>query len=123
MMKKLAISQLGDINVIMDWAHIREFVSHDTGLEAEILTIFCDNAPNYITEISAANAEDWPSACHKLKGAARTIGAWSLAFQTEQAELNAPVDKDAESRQNIIASLGASLDSLVKEIKSEHNTI
>lgn len=121
MNKKVTISSLGNIDTHMDWLHFREFVSNDIALEIEILSIFFDNVPEYIREIEASDDVHWPAACHKLKGAARAIGAWALAYQCELAESSIHTEQGSESRKNVIDCLNQNLVILRQEISKEHN--
>lgn len=121
-MSKPEISSLGNISTIMDWQHFRGFTMGDSELEIEILSIFLESVPIYITELSDASVADWPSACHKLKGAARTIGAWSLAHHTECAEINPPLPGTAAHLQ-IITLLRDELIQLRTEVIREHKVL
>lgn len=58
----------------------REFLAGFTGgddeLEAELIGFFVENATLYMTELENAEpGEPWRMVSHKLKGAARSVGA------------------------------------------------
>lgn len=121
MSKKTSITSLGNIETLMDWGHLREFVSNDSDLEIEILAIFFDNVPDYINDLKTCDIMHWSAACHKLKGSARAIGAWAFAHQSELAELSNPPAKDSDARKSIINLLQKDLMNLRKEIFSQHD--
>ena len=120
MYKKSTISSLGNVQTILDWTFFRDFIHSDEELEVEILSIFFDSAPSYIEAIKIASIEEWPAACHKLKGAARSIGAWALAYQTELAEFAPPPEVSSDSRMDIISTIQGSFTDLQAEASIEH---
>ncbi|WP_020401046.1 Hpt domain-containing protein [Kordiimonas gwangyangensis] len=75
-----------DESVVLDATHLRGFTGGDTDLEAQVLQIFQESAPTYLVALEAADASAWQGSAHKLKGAARGIGAWRLAVAAERAE-------------------------------------
>ena len=75
-----------DESVVLDPTHLRGFTGGDTDLEAQVLEIFIESAPTYLVALEAAGASEWQGCAHKLKGAARGIGAWCLAVAAERAE-------------------------------------
>ena len=84
-----------DETVILDDTHLREFTGGDRALQGHVLTIFMDNAPSYLETLCRRGNENWRTDAHKLKGAARSIGAWRLAVEAERAEaLGYPSDDD-----------------------------
>ncbi|WCL53081.1 Hpt domain-containing protein [Gimibacter soli] len=106
-----------DESVILDRAHLAGFTGGDEDLEAEILGIFAANAPNYLETLKTAAVADWKAHAHKLKGAARGIGAWRLAVEAERAETEMPERSDAE-RAACLAELTVRLDALLAEIRA-----
>lgn len=120
MNKKPTVSEYGNIETHMDWTHLHQAVSDDIDLEIEILSIFFDNVPNYITELEASDIADWRAACHKLKGAARSIGAWSLAYHSELAEQSVPPASGSDARKKIIEQLQLNLVAMRKEVSRQH---
>ena len=105
----------------MDWDYFRNFINDDIDLELEILSIFLESAPVYIEEIEVSSVADWPAACHKLKGAARAIGAWALAYQTELAELSQTPDQASDARRAIITELKNRYNELRNEAGLKHD--
>ncbi len=95
-----------DETIIVDLVHFRDFTTGDRALEREVLQIFLDNAPIYIENLSNDDDTKWCSIAHKLKGAARSIGAWNLACEAERAEDNDPAPpKGSQERATLIAEL------------------
>lgn len=76
----------------LDWAYLAGATGGDTALEAEVLALFLSQAAQYIEALAAhIDDDDWPAHAHKLKGAARSIGARPLAEAaagSEQAAKN-----------------------------------
>lgn len=71
----------------IDREHLAGYSGGDEALEAELVTFFAENAVLYIEELAAAgDAQAWRAAAHKLKGAARSIGALELGMEAEKAE-------------------------------------
>lgn len=73
----------------LDRARLDGVTDGDTGLQREVLAIFFAQVPGYLRDIRAAREHDgqWRSAVHRLKGAARSIGALPLAQAAGEAEL------------------------------------
>lgn len=94
------ISPKWNESVVLDPHHLQEFTGGDAALQAHIMQIFLDNAPNYLRVLCSAGNENWRADAHKLKGAARSIGAWRLAVSAERAEaLGNPVGDDPRRMQ------------------------
>lgn len=71
----------------IDREHLAGFSGGDKALEAELIVFFADNAVIYIEDLAAAaDAAAWRAVSHKLKGAARSIGALDLGMEAERAE-------------------------------------
>lgn len=71
----------------IDREHLAGYSGGDAALEAELVAFFADNALLYIEELAVAgDAPAWRAAAHKLKGAARSIGALALGSEAEKAE-------------------------------------
>jgi len=106
-----------DESVILDAGHLRGFTAGDTDLEITVLTVFTDNAPGYLETLRTSEGESWKSDAHKLKGAARSIGAWRLARDAERAEfMEKPAPGDA-GRDAVLKGLDARLHELIRHIK------
>lgn len=75
-----------DESIVLDAAHLEEFTGGDRELQSAVLTIFMRNAPSYLEILCRPDNENWRVDAHKLKGAARSIGAWRLAVEAEKAE-------------------------------------
>lgn len=71
----------------IDLRHLEQYVFGDRSLLDEILTIFIDQASQWIDRMDPALPDDqWHLAAHTLKGAARGVGAWALGDVAERAE-------------------------------------
>jgi len=72
---------------ILDWTHLHAATGEDTALEREILDMFLAQATSYLEDLASSdNDNEYQALAHKLKGAARGIGAVRLARCVEQAE-------------------------------------
>lgn len=82
-----------------------EIVGDDPALFAQLLSEFRINAADYVAQLSSAESTDaWIRTAHKLKGAARGIGAEALANAAAVAEARAHYDR-------------ASLDAIAREVE------
>lgn len=71
----------------VDLVHLSTQTLGDRDLEAQVLGVFATQAGIYVEAWKAAGGgEARMRAAHSLKGAARSIGAWTLAELAEQAE-------------------------------------
>lgn len=85
---------------MLDDCHLQEFTGGDTDLQAHVLGIFLEHAPIYLKALCHKGNENWRADAHKLKGAARGIGAWRLAASAERAEaLGYPADDDPRRKK------------------------
>jgi len=75
-----------DEGTVLDLKHLRDFTAGDESLEREVLRMFLDNVPDYIRGLMDVPNSAWAIQSHKIKGAARAIGAWNLAVQAERLE-------------------------------------
>lgn len=105
-----------DETIILDDAHLAAFTGGDPGFEKQILDIFVENTPDYLKALSDTTGTDWKITAHKLKGAARSIGAWNLAREAERAEhLGAP-QAGTIKRVTILTELESRLEVLISHI-------
>lgn len=81
----------------LDRAHLDAVTDGDRTLQKEVLAIFFAQVPLYILAVREARHDDgqWRSAVHRLKGAARSIGAVPLARAGGEAELALPRERAA----------------------------
>lgn len=107
-----------DETVVLDRAHLAGFTGGDPSFEKQVLGIFVDNAPGYLEILKACDGDNWKSSAHKLKGAARSIGAWRLARAAERAERMPPPMKADSKREALFSDLQERLDSLLAQIKA-----
>lgn len=75
-----------DETVLLDDDHLSAFTGGDSSFQKQVLKVFLDNAPSYLEILCEPGNENWRTDAHKLKGAARSIGAWRLAREAERAE-------------------------------------
>jgi len=72
---------------IVDHVHLARYTLGNTALEFEVLTLFADHTPEYISALkNAATDKEWRDAAHTLKGSARAVGAARVAAVAERAE-------------------------------------
>lgn len=107
-----------DENVLLDTDHLAEFTGGDPVFQKQVLKVFLDNAPTYLDVLCKPGNENWRTDAHKLKGAARSIGAWRLAREAERAEqLGFPASDDPR-RASIGAELSVRLSATIEEIQA-----
>ncbi|MGD9802750.1 MAG: Hpt domain-containing protein [Hyphomicrobiaceae bacterium] len=94
----------------VDHAHLARYTFGNKALEVEVLNLFADQAPLYLTNLRDARSEkDWRDAAHTLKGSARAVGAMRVAELAERAEaLRSSADMAA--RAMAIDALAEALD-------------
>ncbi len=94
----------------IDLDHLSRYVFGDKALLAEVLGIFRDEAAQISARMTPAMDDDaWRLAAHKLKGAARGIGAFALADAAERAE-HAAADERAAALSLIVDLARAAAD-------------
>lgn len=88
-----------------DRAYFASYTGGDDVLANEVLDLFFDNAPSYLDALTKAEgSDDWRAAAHRLKGAARSIGARPLARAAAEAE-TAPRPDQAAAVERVRAEL------------------
>ncbi len=107
-----------DESVVLDREHLKGYTGGDSYLARDVLNIFLENAPLYLDTLSAAAGDGWRSSAHKLKGAARGIGAWRLARAAERAEMLGEPGEDDPRRSPILEVLSERLKELEGTIKN-----
>jgi HPt (histidine-containing phosphotransfer) domain-containing protein len=70
----------------IDLVHLARQTAGDRDLEQELLAMFADQCVKHLATIRAAGADAGRDAAHTLKGAARAIGAWSVAEAAAEVE-------------------------------------
>jgi HPt (histidine-containing phosphotransfer) domain-containing protein len=70
----------------IDLAHLSEQTAGDRELQIELLDLFADQCLKQLEAIRRSGPGDACDAAHTLKGAARAIGAWSVATAAERVE-------------------------------------
>ncbi|MFC4349649.1 Hpt domain-containing protein [Kordiimonas lipolytica] len=107
-----------DESVVLDRKHLVGYTGGDEYLARDVLKIFLENAPLYLDTLEAAEGEGWRSSAHKLKGAARGIGAWRMARAAERAEMMGEPAADDPRRPKILGVLRERLGELAAAINS-----
>jgi len=79
----------------VDLAHLARYTGGDPRLDAEILELFDGQCRMIVAELEQLASEEgngkaWREATHKLKGAARGVGAFALGDAAAEAETVAP---------------------------------
>jgi len=84
---------------LYDAVHLAGFTEGDRALEKAILSEFCANTRVSVVELQSSQSDrSWGEAFHRLKGAAKAVGVWSVANWCETAE-NHPDMPDGEKIQ------------------------
>ncbi len=80
---------MSDQEAALDRDHLDACTDGDRGLQKEVLLLFAEQAPRYIAALAQELADDeaWRRTAHRLKGAARAVGARRLADRAASAEL------------------------------------
>ena len=72
---------------LIDLDHLDKYIAGDDALRDEILSIFEDQVDSLLEGFAVdLSDDDWQSIAHKMKGASRGIGAWSVGDLCEKAE-------------------------------------
>lgn len=79
----------------VDLAHLDRYTGGDPRLNAEILELFDGQCRTIVAELEQlagpeANGKAWRETTHKLKGAARGVGAFALGDAAAEAEKVTP---------------------------------
>lgn len=107
-----------DETVVWDKAHLEAYTGGDVAVMRQVLGIFRDNAPAYLLDL-AKTIDHWSQTAHKLKGAARGIGAWNLAVAAERAEKMAMPHADSDIRRHVIMDLTQRLQTLLGQLAED----
>lgn len=71
---------------ILDHDHLDRQTFGDAALEREVLLLFRDQLQSAIADFAHAPMQDRPGLLHRLKGAARGVGAFDFADKAEKLE-------------------------------------
>ena len=72
---------------VLDLAHLAHYTGNDPHLQAELLGLFGEQMSAQLKLLTTGvTGQDWAIATHTLKGAARAVGAWSVAAVAEELE-------------------------------------
>lgn len=95
----------GDEPSPIDWMHLLQFAGGDEDFARETVVFFVENAEGYVAELEAESRhEGWKAMAHKLKGAARSVGAGrvaELALGAEQLDESAFSEARATTCQEL----------------------
>jgi len=87
----------------IDTAHLAQMTMDDADLQREVLLIFIEQLSAARLEIPSVQGEDRKRLAHKLKGAARAVGAFALSDCAERL-MEHPDDTEALQRLDLLAS-------------------
>ena len=101
----------------IDLDHLNRYVFGDKGLLDEVLTIFSEQAEQWLERLDLTLEDSaWKDAAHTLKGAARGVGSWTLGDLCEEAEkLVGGVPEKTGRRRALLASLKAHVEEAIAE--------
>ena len=79
----------------IDLEHLDRYTGGDRGINAEILALFDGQCRTILAEMDAlagseTHSKAWQELTHKLKGAARGVGAFALGASAAEAEKAPP---------------------------------
>ncbi|WP_273147807.1 Hpt domain-containing protein [Oceanicaulis alexandrii] len=84
---------------VLDRDHLEQYTAGDAALETELFGLLSDQIDACVSLMKTARSdEDWRTAVHTLKGAARGVGAMELGEACAKAEACYP---DAEALQAV----------------------
>ena len=93
----------------IDLEHLARQTGGDHALAREVLALFAEQARQALDQLAARPPDAVPAAMHRLKGAARAVGAFEVADNAAHLE-DAP--RDEHLRGRLAAALVAVLDAL-----------
>jgi HPt (histidine-containing phosphotransfer) domain-containing protein len=77
------------VEAVIDFEHLARMTLGEPDLEAEVLTLFDQQADILLARMRDAPPKAVAAFAHTLKGSARGIGAWRLAAAADAVETNA----------------------------------
>lgn len=106
----------------IDLDHLEKYVSGDAALRDEILVIFAEQLSRNMGELDLdASDNEWRAVSHRLKGAARGVGAWRLGALAEESEtLVDGVGGKCEQRAALLLSMrleAERIDAHIRELR------
>jgi HPt (histidine-containing phosphotransfer) domain-containing protein len=105
----------------VDFTYLSRFTLGNEGLETEVLDLFLQHIPRYLSDLKAAvTAKAWHDAAHTLKGAARGVGAWRVGRCAEAAE-RLRFDTDHDRRAFALDSASEAVDEAIGYILARRN--
>lgn len=95
------------MHAVIDIEHLSRYTGGDETLNAEVLRLFETQTTELVGKLrsvlEARDAKSWKEVTHSLKGAARGVGAFSLADAAAAAEPIDPVHDSANASIAIAA--------------------
>ncbi len=70
----------------IDRTHLASFTGGDPELDMDLIRSFAEKTEGYLLALSQSKGENWKDMAHKIKGAARAIGAFEMGDLAEKAE-------------------------------------
>ncbi|MFO1236909.1 MAG: Hpt domain-containing protein [Alphaproteobacteria bacterium] len=102
----------------IDFNHLDAYTAGDQDLIREVLRLFKTQVSHLLTVLAGADDPKlWKDTAHGIKGAARGIGAWSVAETA--AEVEKSDFSNMTGRFAALARLGAAFDCVQAEIDAE----
>ena len=102
----------------IDFNHLDAYTAGDQDLIREVLRLFKGQVGQLVGGLhTAPDAKTWRETAHGIKGAARGIGAWSVAETA--AEVEKSDFSNMTGRFAALARLGAAFDCVQAEIDAE----
>jgi chemotaxis protein histidine kinase CheA len=93
----------------IDLAHLARMTLGERGLEAEVLTLFDQQAAVLLARMGDCAPAAAAAFAHTLKGSARGIGAWRVAAAADAVETNA-IRSNAAEIAAAVRRLAAAMD-------------
>lgn len=95
---------------VLDRDHLEQYTAGDAALETELFGLLSDQIDACVGLMKAARSdEEWRTAIHTLKGAARGVGAMELGEACARAEA---FYLDAEALQAVETAAGRARDAM-----------
>ena len=80
----------------VDRAHLASFTGGDESIDRDLLESFVEKSAVYLEQLASSVHSGWREMSHKIKGAARGIGAFDLGNLAEKAETLTSVEEKQE---------------------------
>jgi len=99
----------------VDLTHLAQYTGGDAALNAEVLQLFATQVTEILQQLArvldSKDSKAWRQAAHTMKGAARGIGAFSLADAAASAEPIVP-ESDIRAALDALREINARADAV-----------